>query len=318
MVLLSTIRSSNTLIRSILPAELVAVFVGATSGIGEATLKEFAKHCRQARVYFIGRSKDAGDRISAECKASNAEAKFEFIQADVSLIRNVDKICDEIKAKENAINLLVLSQGLPAFDRNGRMLRRVVFVAGAGKEGPVDTTDWQARRIPLTALRGQLTTMITLGLETIAKQAPDISFIHTYPGTVRTSLLDRMTGLRGILLRMYTYLLGSWVCVPLEESGERHLYLATSGRFPAAENSTGEDVGVPLREGDEKARGTSGATGSGIYSVGWDCESSLASVEKLLADYREQGMGDQILEHVNAEFERILGVQVQPTLVLRN
>jgi hypothetical protein len=69
MVSLSDIQSSNSRIASSLPLGLVAVFVEATSGIGETTLKQLAKHTRQPRVYFIGRSQEAGDRIVAECKA---------------------------------------------------------------------------------------------------------------------------------------------------------------------------------------------------------------------------------------------------------
>ena len=122
MVTLSQVQSSNSLIPSTLPPNLVAVFVGATSGIGEATLKQFAKHARQPRVYFVGRSQDAGDRIAAECKALNPEGDFVFVKADVSLMRVVDEVCEEIKAKEKAINILFLSAGLPSMDRRGNHL----------------------------------------------------------------------------------------------------------------------------------------------------------------------------------------------------
>lgn len=98
-------------IASALPPGLVAVFVGATSGIGETTLKQFAKHARQPRVYFVGRSQEAGDRIAAECKALNAEGEYIFVKADTSLIRNVDDVCRDIKSKEKSVNLLFLSTG---------------------------------------------------------------------------------------------------------------------------------------------------------------------------------------------------------------
>ena len=119
MVSRSLVQSSNALISSTLPPNLVAVFIGATSGIGEATLKQLAKHARQPRAYFVGRSQDAGDRIVAECKALNPEGEFIFIKADVSLIRVVDGVCEEIKAKEKAINILFLSAGVAVFDRRG-------------------------------------------------------------------------------------------------------------------------------------------------------------------------------------------------------
>ena len=111
MVSPTEVQSSNSLIPSVLPPGLVAVFVGATSGIGETTLKQFAKYTHQPHVYFIGRSQEAGDRITAECKALNEEGEYVFIKADVSLIKVVDDICRDIKAKEQAINLLFQCQG---------------------------------------------------------------------------------------------------------------------------------------------------------------------------------------------------------------
>ena len=119
MVTLSQVQSSNSLIGSTLPPNLVAVFVGATSGIGETTLKQFARHARQPRAYFVGRSQDAGDRVVAECRTLNPEGEYIFVKADVSLIRVVDEVCEEIKAKEKAINILFLSAGAAVFDRRG-------------------------------------------------------------------------------------------------------------------------------------------------------------------------------------------------------
>lgn len=112
MVTLSDVQASNAQIPTALPSGLVAVFVGATNGIGESTLMEFARHARQARVYLVGRSQDAGDRISAECRQLNPGGEFTFIKADLSLMRNVDDVCREIESKENVINLLFLSCGV--------------------------------------------------------------------------------------------------------------------------------------------------------------------------------------------------------------
>ncbi len=109
MVSLDDVKASNSRIASTLPSALVAVFVGATNGVGETTLRQFAKHASKPRVYFIGRSQEAGDRIAAECKALNPEGEFIFIRKETSTIRNVDEVCDEIKSKEKSINLLFLT-----------------------------------------------------------------------------------------------------------------------------------------------------------------------------------------------------------------
>jgi NADP-dependent 3-hydroxy acid dehydrogenase YdfG len=117
MVSLSTVRASNSLIVSSLPSRLVAVFVGATSGIGETTLKQFAKYTREPHAYFVGRSQAAADRIITECKIINPLGTYTFIKADVSLIRVVDDVCKEITDREKAINILFLSAGLIELSR---------------------------------------------------------------------------------------------------------------------------------------------------------------------------------------------------------
>jgi NADP-dependent 3-hydroxy acid dehydrogenase YdfG len=109
MVSLPDIQSSNAQIAKL--PNLVAVFVGATNGIGEATLKEFASSAKSPRAYFIGRSQEAGNRITAECRQLNPEGEYTFIKADLSLMRNVDEVCRDIQSKEKAINLLFLSCG---------------------------------------------------------------------------------------------------------------------------------------------------------------------------------------------------------------
>lgn len=110
MVSLPDVQASNAQIASALPG-LVAVFVGATSGIGEYSLKEFARHAQKPRVYFVGRSQEAADRIAEECRELNPDGEFIFIKADVSLLNSVDDVCRRIMEKEKTINLLFLTCG---------------------------------------------------------------------------------------------------------------------------------------------------------------------------------------------------------------
>lgn len=111
MVSLQVIRESNSRIGTSLQPGFVAVFVGATSGIGEATLKEITKHTRRPRIYFLGRRESEGNRIKGELKKLNAEGEYHFLQYDVSLLKNVDEACRYIRDREPAINLLFLSSG---------------------------------------------------------------------------------------------------------------------------------------------------------------------------------------------------------------
>lgn len=111
MVSLEQIRASNAKVATTLRPGLVAIFVGGTSGIGETSLKQFAKNASKPRIYFIGRSKQSGDRIRAELTKLNPGGEYIFVSLDVSLLRSVDDFCRDIKTKEPSINLLVLSTG---------------------------------------------------------------------------------------------------------------------------------------------------------------------------------------------------------------
>ena len=183
--------------------------------------------------------------------------------------------------------------------------RPVNTVGKAGFEGQLDPSEFPASRVPLWPFRGHICTLVTLGLESVAKTAPEISFIHDDPGAVKTSLLDRMEGLVGVLMRVYISVVGYWICVPIEECGQRQLYLATSARYPPASVGSDGSSGVPLGHGVEVAEGTTGEIGSGVYSVQWDGTSASPAVQKLLAGYRDDGMVENIARHTESEFDRV-------------
>lgn len=118
MISLPEVVASNERIASTLPPGLVAVFVGGTSGVGEYTLKAFVKYAVSPRVYLVGRSQESADRIMKECTQLNSGGKFEFIKADISLLKNVDEVCNQLKSKETKLNLLFQTQGTMAFDKS--------------------------------------------------------------------------------------------------------------------------------------------------------------------------------------------------------
>ena len=133
-----------------------------------------------------------------------------------------------------------------------------------------------------------------------------MSFVHDDPGAVKTKLFDRVEGIFGMLMRAFVFVFGYWMCVPIEECGERQLYLATSARYPPASGGSEGSSGVALGDGVDVARGTDGEVGSGVYSVEWDGTSASANVQKLLARYRDEGMVEKIREHTESEFNRII------------
>lgn len=111
MVSLSQVEASNSSTSSTLPAGLVAVFAGATAGIDETALKAFARYTVRPKIYSIGRSRDAGDRLQKELSVVNPDGEYIFVRADMSLLKNADRVCEDIKKREKFINVLFLSQG---------------------------------------------------------------------------------------------------------------------------------------------------------------------------------------------------------------
>jgi NADP-dependent 3-hydroxy acid dehydrogenase YdfG len=121
MVNIKDVRASNATLKVAKESSgLVAVFVGATSGIGMGTLKQFAKYATAPKAYILGRSKKAATSLLNEIKSSNPQGTFKFIETEVSLIKNIDLACDEIKSKETKVDILFLSPGYLTLEgRNG-------------------------------------------------------------------------------------------------------------------------------------------------------------------------------------------------------
>jgi NADP-dependent 3-hydroxy acid dehydrogenase YdfG len=72
------------------------------------------------RVYLVGRNATAAERIIKECGELNKEGKVEFLRADVTELKEVDRVCKEIEKREKKINLIVQTQGnLSLNGRNG-------------------------------------------------------------------------------------------------------------------------------------------------------------------------------------------------------
>lgn len=125
MVSLSAVRESNSTLRA-RPSGWVAVFVGATGGIGAGTIKQLVRNSSGPKFYVIGRSEAKFSRQRKELEALNPSAVIVFIQTEISLLRNVDAVCKEIASKEDHVDLLFMSAGLLAFGGPHRKLNNGV------------------------------------------------------------------------------------------------------------------------------------------------------------------------------------------------
>jgi NAD(P)-dependent dehydrogenase (short-subunit alcohol dehydrogenase family) len=124
MVNIKDVRASNSSFDAS-KESLVAVFVGATAGIGMGTLRQFAKHAYKPKIYIVGRSKSAAKPLLDELTTSNPQGTFVFLETEISLMKKVDDVCEEIKAKEKKLDLLFMSPGYLSFEgRNGKEPRR--------------------------------------------------------------------------------------------------------------------------------------------------------------------------------------------------
>ncbi len=133
MVKLTTVRAANKALTHTHP--LVAVFTGATSGIGSYAALALARtHGTTGaglRLYIAGRNASAAEEIIADCQSVCPTGQFHFVQAqELALLADVDRVSDKVIELEGQeagkagtvprIDILVMTQGVLDFKpRNG-------------------------------------------------------------------------------------------------------------------------------------------------------------------------------------------------------
>ncbi|KAI9803492.1 MAG: hypothetical protein M1825_001835 [Sarcosagium campestre] len=331
MYSLEVIRASNAAIKN-LPPGLVALFVGATSGIGASALKQFVKNARSPRVYFVGRNETAASQLKEVCKGLNPDAAVTFFKADASLLSNVDNVCQQVKAREKYLNLLFLSAGFltlkgrnespEGIDRKlavhyyGRIrfvqqllpllesasdLARVVSILGTSREAELIEDDLELKNnFSLRNCEVHAITMKDLTFEFLAKQHPTVGFVHSIPGMVNTNILGSFPLPVRILGSGLFFVAKPWF-VPLDESGERHVFQGTSAAFRQADAGSGK-AGVPLAEGVKPAKGAGSVEGAGVYMVNW--KGDAVAKEQVLQPYRARGYEQEVWKHTLDVFDR--------------
>lgn len=347
MIALDIVNASNARLRELGPG-LVALFVGGTSGIGEFTLKAFVQNSVSPRVYFVGRSSSAAERIIQECAVLNKDSKVEFLKADVSELKEVDRVCGEILKKEKHLNLLVQTQGnlnLRGHDLSpenidrkfslnyySRMrfitnllpllhsattspphFSRTLSVLGAGHEQSINLSDLGlAKTFTASRCAAHSIVMNDIMAEELAKKEPGTSFIHSSPGVVFTGIARELPAWARVALRVLQPLFSPF-SVSQEETGARQLFHATSGMYAPLKPAEGAKIesgasGVPLREGQEVAEGSVGEIGSGAYLVNWNGD---ITAKGKLDGYRKQGVSKTVWEHTLGIFERVEKLNVE-------
>jgi NAD(P)-dependent dehydrogenase (short-subunit alcohol dehydrogenase family) len=330
MVALSEVRTSNATLKS-LSSGLVAVFVGGTSGIGLFTAREFVRNTTSPKVYLIGRNQTEATKIIDELKSINSTSQINFIQKDVSLLRNVDEVCNVIKSKEKSVNLLFMTCGyftlkgrdetdegldrkfalhyytrmrfvdqlLPLLTTTSAVntLSRVVAVLDPqpGLKSAPNFSDLDLKtNFSLRNCMMHASSMTNLALTRFARQVPGTSFVHAFPMIVDTGVARDAWGSFKPVVGFLMGALKPWT-VKQEESGERHLFAATAARY------------APKGAGEVKdaAMGSDGVQKSGSYLVNWN--NDILADTKTAKAMRADGAEKKTWDHAEEVFTKICG-----------
>lgn len=95
--------------------DLVCVFAGATSGSGAGALEAMVSMLQASTFYIIGRSAAQFASQRKKLERLNPSSKLEFLEAQISLLSDVDTVCKQIAAAETKVDLLYLSPGCIPF-----------------------------------------------------------------------------------------------------------------------------------------------------------------------------------------------------------
>lgn len=339
MVSYSEVLESNNSLKSH-PPGLVAIFVGATSGVGLGALKALTKHTTSPTIFIVGRSSSALSTIIADLQSINSTATFHPIEcADLSLLSNVNDVYKQITSHPAAptkVDILSLSPGYLAVRRTpttegldkltairyyARMrlvvlllplLRaapepRVVCVLAGGKEGTLWPGDFLLEKhYSLPAAAGAAASMLTLFMEELAAKPENekVVFVHLFPGVVTDTKQSSFAAFGPVLGFLVGWILMGVIlrpfCYRSEEAGERVLFAATSERFRRLTGQNEETA-----EGVSK--GSDGKVGSGVYLVQANSDTVEASQAgrggNEFKEMRAQGMGGKLWDHTMDVFQ---------------
>ena len=194
------------------------------------------------------------------------------------------------------INLLPL---ITAAAHSGS-IARVLSVFGAGSEGTVYTDDLDLKHnYTLHACLAHCVLMTDFMVEELAKNNPDVSFMHSYPGSVKSGVTNELTGAVRLAIKVLYAVSSKWL-LQVQESGERHLFQMTSSIYPARNGS----IGILPNADLNVCMGSDGTRASGAYLLDWDGQATGDT--ELLQKHRQEGFGATVWNHTFDIFRRAM------------
>ena len=87
-----------------------ALVTAGTDGIGKEIARRLA--ARGARVIIVGSDPQKGKRAQNELREETGHDDVDFLRADLSLVREVDRLAEDIAARFSSLHYLVLCAGI--------------------------------------------------------------------------------------------------------------------------------------------------------------------------------------------------------------
>lgn len=110
IVSLKLVQQSNAALRSTISSQ-VSLFIGATNGLALATLTKYTRHSMKPKVYIVGRNPSKLSSIISDLEEINPKGVSIPIKSEISLFKNVDTACEELKRVEKSLDLLLMCPG---------------------------------------------------------------------------------------------------------------------------------------------------------------------------------------------------------------
>ncbi|RDB28120.1 Oxidoreductase andH [Hypsizygus marmoreus] len=271
-----------------------AIFVGGTSGIGQAMAEALVRTTKgNCNIILIGRNRTAAESIIAsfpEPTLTDA-GKHEFVECDVSRMKNVHATTARLVPRLSTLNYLVLSPGMIRFTgrreteegideklaliyyarwafindllpllkkaKDAGQDAKVLTVLAAGApinvEADVNDLGMVKNYSGILAMR-VAPTYNDLMLEKFAAENPSISFVHTFPGSVLTTIFfpDKFP------YKLFNPLIYAllWPFSVSQDTCAEYMWYALHEAGPGFHRCSdkGDDVGMKNYNGTEEAR----------------------------------------------------------------
>ncbi len=207
-------------------SDRVALVTGGTDGIGKEIARGLVR--RGVEVVIVGRDADKGDRAVAELREAGDNPRLTFLAADLSLMREVHRLADQVERRWPRLHYLVHSAGvvlgrrvltaegietnfavtylarfaltlhlLPHLEAGGRKgaAARIVLIGGAARNGAILfddvnlTQDFSTLRAIWQACEAQDVFTVELGRRrAVAEPEPRVTITCLKIGVVRTNI----------------------------------------------------------------------------------------------------------------------------------